>query len=518
MNLKYIFSVVASLLPIAQSITKSVSSDTMSDTISDTCEILDQDKKDCGYIGITQSQCETKSCCWAESENVNTPWCFNKVKSCYKPQEQMQEPFNSDEMNLFNSYFDSNINIQGRGGVAASPDPDTPGGSYYYHWERDGALTMRSILESRDFDDYEPTLKSYTQWVLNTFNAIPYNKIDTRIEPKFELPYGEVYTGGWCRPQTDGPGLQATSLIMFANQLIVNNQSDWVNQYLWTGDDNVSHGGAIKYNLDWIVNGFNSNTCDLWEEITDGDFFWNRITMKKALILGYKFAMGMGDIESAYNYYKTMKEINETLYGTHWNGLYLQESASRTRDGAVIVGLNAGWDQWDNMFNPTSFQVASTVKYYNDLFCSEYPINWADTNAGIPGIMYGRYQGDIYAGGNPWILTSGALASVFYRGATSILSNGLPDNSSLSMWAQAFNTKILPSNPVELSKFFVAQADGVLLRLRAHTEANKFRMGEQIDKYTGQQTSAKDLTWSYGEIINAMSNRKMYINHLNSII
>jgi glucoamylase len=514
MNIKYIFTLIASLLPVSQSIIKTVSTDNMSDT----CDILDQDKNDCGYVGITQTECEQKSCCWEESITENIPWCFDRANTCYNSQEQMIEPFNSNEMELINEYFDSNININSRGGVAASPDPNTPGGSYYYHWVRDGALSMRSILESRDFVDYESTLKSYTQWVLNTHDVVPYNKIDTRIEPKFELPYGEVYTGGWCRPQNDGPGLQATSLIIFANSLIVNNQSEWVRKYLWTGDVNNYHGGAIKYDLDWIVNGFNTDTCDLWEEITDPDFFWNRITMKKALILGYRFAMGMNDLESANNYYKTMKEINETLYGTHWNENFIQESNSRTRDGAVIVGLNVGWDELDNMFEPSSFQVASTIKYYNDLFCSEYPINHADTMAGVPGIMYGRYKGDVYAGGNPWILTSGALASLFYRGGNSILNNGLPNNKSLAMWSQAFNTKILPSNPIELSKFFVAQADGVLLRLRAHTEANKFRMYEQIDKYTGQQISAKDLTWSYAEIINAMNNRKLYVNHLNKIV
>ena len=32
----------------------------------------------------------------------------------------------------------------------AAPDTDTPGGSYYYHWERDGALTMRALQESTD--------------------------------------------------------------------------------------------------------------------------------------------------------------------------------------------------------------------------------------------------------------------------------------------------------------------------------------------------------------------------------
>lgn len=43
--------------------------------------------------------------------------------------------------------FDVNINIAGKGGVVAAPDRSTPGGSYYYHWMRDAALTMRTYME-----------------------------------------------------------------------------------------------------------------------------------------------------------------------------------------------------------------------------------------------------------------------------------------------------------------------------------------------------------------------------------
>lgn len=33
-----------------------------------------------------------------------------------------------------------------QGGVVASPDTDVPGGgSYYYHWMRDGGLSMRTV-------------------------------------------------------------------------------------------------------------------------------------------------------------------------------------------------------------------------------------------------------------------------------------------------------------------------------------------------------------------------------------
>jgi glucoamylase len=32
----------------------------------------------------------------------------------------------------------------------------------------------------------------------------------------------------------------------------------------------------------------------------------------------------------------------------------------------------------------------------------EWDINRIDNKAGVPGILYGRYPGDSYAGGNPW--------------------------------------------------------------------------------------------------------------------
>jgi glucoamylase len=41
-------------------------------------------------------------------------------------------------------------NIEGNGGVAASPDKNIPGGSYYYHWMRDADIAMyRSTTSAR---------------------------------------------------------------------------------------------------------------------------------------------------------------------------------------------------------------------------------------------------------------------------------------------------------------------------------------------------------------------------------
>jgi glucoamylase len=412
-------------------------------------------------------------------------------------------------------FFLSNINIQGKGGIVAAPDYDTPGGSYYYHWMRDGALTMRSLQETAsNFTEVESTVKNYVTWVLNSQAKSDPNGQDVRTEPKFELPNGEVFTSPWCRPQNDGPGLQATSLIMAARSLMAQGETDYVKQYLWTNNANSYQGGAIKHDLDYIVTGYSSSTCDLWEEIRDTDFFWNRITMKKALIMGVQFAKDMGDSASASSYQTTLNAINASLYNNHYNGAFVQECASRTQDTAVIVGFNDGYDESDDLFNPVSLEVAKTVASYNTMFCNEYAINTADTSKGLPGVLYGRYSHDTYAGGNPWILSTAALANLFYRAAVyTAQKNTVPSSAVLAVWKSALNAPAdLPTSPAALAQVFFNNGDGVMLRLRSHVSAKGFHLDEQIDRNTGAQCSAEDLTWSYAEVLNAMHSRNQFLS------
>lgn len=511
-----VISVVAVSLLLAQEANGATSGSTKRRP-SDSCAVDDVQKVDCGFSGIDQSGCESKGCCWAESSVSGTPWCFYQAgadTSCFGYMSAMKEPFSDSEVSTMRSFFMKNINIDNKGGVVAAPDTETPGGSYYYHWMRDGALTMRCLQETNEgsFSDIEDTVKSYVQWVLHVQSEADPNGIDVRTEPKFELPNGEVFSSGWCRPQNDGPGLRATTLMIAAQNLISSGQSDYVSEYLWTGDNSVKHGGAIKYDLDYIVDNYNTSTCDLWEEIRDPDFFWNRVTMKKALILGASFASMMKDDSTAKIYQTAMAEINATLYASHYNGAYVQECGSRPRDTAVILGFNDGYDESDQMFNPISSEVAQTVEAYNTLFCSEYSINVDDTSAGLPGVLYGRYAGDSYAGGNPWVLSTGALASLLYRGASEILDNGVPSADAMEHWKSAFNVDELPSKASDLATVFAAQADGVLLRLKKHVMPEGLHLYEQIDRNTGAQMSAEDLTWSYAEVLNAMYHRRNFLS------
>jgi len=128
-------------------------------------------------------------------------------------------------------------------------------------------------------------------------------------------------------------------------------------------------------------------------------------------------------------------------------------------------------------------------------------------------VLIGRYQGDSYAGGNPWTLLTAALGNLFYRGATAVVENGLLEGETLAEWLKVFNlpANTIFSSPIELATRFLQAGDGVLIRIRAHVEKDGFHLAEQIDRNTGAQASAKDLTWSYAELLRAMKARETFV-------
>ena len=445
-------------------------------------------RNDCGYIGITQTECIEKSCCW-QPTNDHSSYCTYPLNQYYPNYyksflNKSVEPFNQSEINIFFQYFLNNIDINKSGAVAAAPDLNTPGGSYFYHWARDGALTINTLYLFTNKTFSKKYSDDYLKWINLIQSKNDPNNIDIRIEPKYEISSGIAYTGGWCRPQNDGPGLQAITLIN-------------------TATDYLESWSTIKYNLDYIISGYNYDTCDLWEEIISRDFFWNRVTMIKALLLGSRLANKLGFYNDAIIWNNTAIIIKSQLYSTHWNGYYFYESNNRPVDGAVIVALNDGYDEITNFLDPLSYEVASTVYYYNQVFSLEYPINKYDMN--FYGILYGRYPGDVYAGGNPWILTTAALSSLMYRISNKLKNGGEFTENTIKMWLKALNIEKIPDNKID---FFKSQGDGILIRLKKYIELYNFHMYEQIDKNNGKQISAFDLTWSYAEVLNAIKYSK----------
>ena len=76
----------------------------------------------------------------------NEPYCFYP-QAVSPPAPSNGAPFSDREVEMMRGYFLNNIDILGKGGVVASPDTDTgAGGTYYFHWMRDAALSMHALV------------------------------------------------------------------------------------------------------------------------------------------------------------------------------------------------------------------------------------------------------------------------------------------------------------------------------------------------------------------------------------
>jgi hypothetical protein len=93
-----------------------------------------------------------------------------------------------------------------------------------------------------------------------------------------------------------------------------------------------------KFNLEIAFSFFHLVCCDFFffkcrKKVQSSDFFWNKVTMKKALYEGVIFANSMGDGNTAASYQSTLDMINATLFDDHWteDGSYVYESTNRMK-------------------------------------------------------------------------------------------------------------------------------------------------------------------------------------------
>lgn len=129
----------------------------------------------------------------------------------------------------------------------------------------------------------------------------------------------------------------------------------------------------------------------------------------------------------------------------------------------------------------------------------------------------GRYPGDSYAGGNPWQLLTAVLAKTFYQGANLLMkSNGYEDLEDKAAWSDLLK---IPEGAslYEHVNAAIGAGDAVMYRLYQHVKNDGGHIAEQIDRNNGVQKSAKDLTWSYANILSAMKERLTAVQGLSQM-
>jgi len=166
-----------------------------------------------------------------------------------------------------------------------------------------------------------------------------------------------------------------------------------------------------------------------------------------------------------------------------------------------------------NTFQPCSDKALINLYVYVNNFRSIYPIN-GGVGLGSAAAV-GRYKEDVYQGGNPWYLSTFAVAEQLYlalatwstQGSLSITSLSLPFFKLFSSSAAVGTYASSTSTYTSLTSAIKAYADGFVSLNAKYTPSNG-GLAEQFDKSSGAPLSAADLTWSYASALTAFNARK----------
>lgn len=157
------------------------------------------------------------------------------------------------------------------GSVIASPSKANP--DYYYHWVRDAALVMNVVVdlylkaEASKKDFYMQRLEQFVTFSRSNQQS---NALTGLGEPKFYVD-GRPYDLAWGRPQNDGPGLRALTLIRLARIKLVQGQTEYVRNVLYDGK--IPTHSVIKADLEYVSHHWQEANFDLWEEVLGEHFY-----------------------------------------------------------------------------------------------------------------------------------------------------------------------------------------------------------------------------------------------------
>ncbi|KAF8964432.1 glucoamylase [Flammula alnicola] len=395
------------------------------------------------------------------------------------------------------------------GVVIASPSNSSP--NYLYTWTRDSSLVFKAIVDQftrgedatlRTSIDQFLAAETTVQQVSNPSGTVSTGGLG---EPKFNIDL-TAFTGAWGRPQRDGPALRATALISYGNWLIANSNTSFATSNVWP---------VVKLDLDYVAANWNLTGFDLWEEVSSSSYFTSAV-QHRALREGAAFATKLGQT-SVVSGYTTQANNVLCFMQSYWNPTsgYMTANTGGGRSGkdanTALASIHtfdpaAGCDSVT--FQPCSDKALSSLKVYVDSFRSIYSIN--SGIASNAAVATGRYPEDSYYNGNPWYLTTLAVAEQLYDAGIVWKAQGTLNVTSTSLaFFQQFLSSVTAGTYSNTTTTFATVtsgvqnfADGFISIVQQYTPSTG-GLSEQYSKSNGAPTSAVDLTWSYAALLTA---------------
>jgi glucoamylase len=161
----------------------------------------------------------------------------------------------------------------------------------------------------------------------------------------------------------------------------------------------------------------------------------------------------------------------------------------------------------DVLFQPCSPRALANLKVYIDSFRTTYIIN-RNKPFNTSAIATGRYAEDIYFDGNPWYLTTLAVAEQLYDAIQQWNKEGslTITDLDLAFWHSVYPSAAVGTYGGHGSKFTayikaaLAYADAFVSIALKYTPASG-ALAEQYSRENGTALSARDLTWSYASFV-----------------
>lgn len=159
----------------------------------------------------------------------------------------------------------------------------------------------------------------------------------------------------------------------------------------------------------------------------------------------------------------------------------------------------------DSIFQPCSPHALANLKVYVDSFRTIYTINTYKRNSSA--VATGRYAEDVYFGGNPWYLTTLAVAEQLYDAIQqwSTFNTLTICETDLTFWKSVYPSAKLGTYKEgkefnNLLNAVLVYADGFVKIALKYTPSSG-ALAEQFSRENGTALSARDLTWSYASFV-----------------
>jgi len=275
---------------------------------------------------------------------------------------------------------------------------------------------------------------------------------------------------------------------------------------------------VLGADLDFVASVWNQRGFDAWEELV-ADSYHTRLVQLAALEQGADWLERHGAPAERVAKYRNVAQRLEPLLDDHWDptrGFLRSQLAIVATDGytakktdldAEVIVAVVDADRNSAAQSVLDDRVQASVAVFEELFRSSYPIN----HRSDVGLGYGRYAGDVYYGGNPWVFITADFARFYYR-----LAARLEAGASLAVTARnaAFLRSAMPGTNLspgsalnrEAMAAFTRKADRIMMRLQLSTPADG-QMYEQIDKRTGRPASSRGIGWSHAAFLEAVYER-----------